>query len=299
LASGGDDGRVHLWAIPNGTLQRTLEPHRGPVTGLAFSPSDRQLATGGTADPVRLWSLRTGRCTRTFDPAESGVWAFVIAKDGKRLVVYHGVVRTWDLARDRVCHQVQLQPDNPYFSLYHLMSAAISPDCRILVTGHGYIGWEKGCLTDFESVHFWDAKTGALRRKLAPTSPIDMLAFSQDGKFLATASGHDCELGARGSVWTVKDGKAKGQFNLGSATALAFAPDGTLLAIGGTAAALGFVYQLLLWDVKRQATLVTCAAPCFIRALGFSRDGMMLAAAGDDTIVRLWSLKDRQTGPSV
>jgi WD40 repeat protein len=76
--------------------------------------------------------------------------------------------------------------------------------------------------------------------------------------------------------------------------ALAFSPDGGLLASAGVGTA-DFDDNVRLWD----ATALRQQLPALgghegpVRALAFSRDGRMLAAAADDRIV-LWQLDRRQ-----
>ncbi|MGE3310356.1 MAG: protein kinase [Limisphaerales bacterium] len=57
LATGHDDGRLRVWDLATGQLQRTLSGHLGPVIHLAFSADDSQLVSGGADREVRLWSL--------------------------------------------------------------------------------------------------------------------------------------------------------------------------------------------------------------------------------------------------
>ena len=99
LASGGRDGRVILWTLPDfeGRILRgegaDLPSHRGDVRALAFSPDGMYLVTvGGDGDgSIRVWDVarRTQAANRAGgDPLNAlaispdGQWAFVGSEGG-------------------------------------------------------------------------------------------------------------------------------------------------------------------------------------------------------------------------
>jgi WD40 repeat protein len=55
LASGGQDGRIHLWDTATAKVVHSLDEHKGAVTGLSFSADGRLLASKSADDTVRLW----------------------------------------------------------------------------------------------------------------------------------------------------------------------------------------------------------------------------------------------------
>ena len=69
----------------------------------------------------------------------------------------------------------------------------------------------------------------------------------------------------------------------------AFSPDGSMLAIGSTGG------RVLLWDVatRRQVGLLS-VSPGTVLSVAFSRDGTMLATGSDDGTARLWDVASRQ-----
>jgi len=116
---------------------------------------------------------------------------------------------------------------------------------------------------------------------------VSAVAFSPDGKLLATADGD-----GNVRLWNPVTGQAFGSALPvdtgpgGSVVGVAFSPDGKLLA---TADAAGYVR---LWNpVTRQAVGAPFLAATTggVNGVAFSPDGKLLATAGVDGAVRLWN----------
>ena len=98
LASGGDDGKIHLWELPQGKPRPPLEGHKLWVSALAFSPDGRLLASGGFDRRVRLWDVARGKQLRLLRGHVRWIRDLAFDPSGKRLVSA-GVDRTalvWD-----------------------------------------------------------------------------------------------------------------------------------------------------------------------------------------------------------
>jgi WD40 repeat protein len=119
-----------------------------------------------------------------------------------------------------------------------------------------------------------------------PAPGVTAMAFSPDGKILATA-----DWGSEIGLWSVADRQLFHKFNTSSApSSLAFAPtDGQILAVG-------------LWDGAIQLWRIDQAEPFRIlrghtdgvTSIAFTPDGQTLASGSMDTTARLWRITEDQ-----
>jgi WD40 repeat protein len=104
-------------------------------------------------------------------------------------------------------------------------------------------------------------------------------AFSAGAKFVAAGSD---DL----SVWEVATGELFEMWQHSSwVTAIAFAPDGNILATGHDD------NVVRIWDCQRESHLHELRGHALpVSAVAFSTDGKKLATAGEDRVIRLWDV---------
>jgi hypothetical protein len=225
LATAGSDATVRLWdtATGNTVYPLTRLAPRGQDPAVAFSPGGVLLATSTAGPGPVLRSVATGQQARALAPAPAGVAAVAFSPGGALLATggSDGTVQLWDDGTGQ-CRHVLAEGGA-------VRALAFRADGQFLAAGD-----------DDGAVRLWDTSTGSLVHTLTPAlrGTPSMITFQPGGGLLAVASTDGLRLldTATGRAIPVPEECT------GSDAALAFSPDGTLLAVtGGTAA--------LLWAV--------------------------------------------------
>lgn len=127
-----------------------------------------------------------------------------------------------------------------------------------------------------------------IRPKTPVSAPVAALAYHPSGRILAA--------GGRGIVYlfdpATSDLLAKIEGQHPRITALAFSPDGKMLAVASSA--VGEAHDVRLYDFHSTAAPYTAKGTIVnthqdaIHALAFSPDGEILASCGYDRVIKLW-----------
>jgi WD40 repeat protein len=97
LASGGEDGKIKLWATKGGEEQRALDGHPGGVGALAFARDGKTLYSVGADGLLVAWDPATGKKVRDVKSQHGPTHALTLSPDGSLLATGGdvGLVRFW------------------------------------------------------------------------------------------------------------------------------------------------------------------------------------------------------------
>jgi WD40 repeat protein len=213
LATVSDASEVKLWDSASAKEIATLPGHTDQVWTAEFSPDGKTLATAGL-DGLKLWDTVTHRFVTNLVGHTGGVQVAAFIKSGS-LLVSHGTdntIRLWDAMEHRQTAVIADPNNADHF--------AISIDGTILATGNLEGRVDLWAIPELR-------KTVTLK---GHEGPVTALAFSRDGRYLATAADDNTT-----KVWDLATRKVCRSFE-GIAAAdvlcLAFSPDGAILAAG-------------------------------------------------------------------
>jgi len=254
-----------------------LKGHTRAIRSLAFSPDSKLLASASDDLTVCLWDTPSQTEVFSWPCASVGPAAVTFSPDGKLLAWASLVTRVWLI-------------DNPEEPELKSESGGeqicFAPDGKVLAQqGHEepVSRWKVGT---------WDELPGGWGGSREDNDnqqfPTGCIAYHPNGKLLASSF---AVLGKRGYdsviyLWDAKSGKLRGklhaEFAVAHPTAIAFSPDGALLAgIYGPA--------LRVWDLAT-ASEIAARVPSkkHFKGLAFTPDGRCLVTVSNDKTVRLW-----------
>jgi eukaryotic-like serine/threonine-protein kinase len=265
LIFGGEDERARSWHFGHKSESVSqLAGHSAEVWGLAYTPDGTTLISAADDHSIKLWNARGGALRTTLKGHGALVTSLAVSPDGKMLASasFDNKVRLWDLPDGKPRDVLSGHTDR-------VRAVAFSPDGRVLASA----GSDK-------TVRMWDLAGGKPLRILeGHTDSIRALAFEPSARLLVSSS-NDRTI----RVWSPEDGREL--FSLvcpKQNSALAFSPDGSLLAVGDDWGSVTF------WDVATWSRRTSVkGSDVAVWSLSFSPDGRTLAAGCNDAKVRLW-----------
>ena len=285
LASGS---AVQVVDAASGALVRSL-PTEGPVLSVAFGSG-----AGAAGEVVRAvdlgqtyaWEAGSGAAISAAGGPLSGfsgpVQGLAFSPNGTLLSSELDTLREWDAAGQTSDHARGVAAGG---------QPARRPDGQQAASGYCEIKDNFSGACALHLVGVWDVASGEQIRSLqVHTQTVNAVAYSPDGRWLASAAGDGAAL------WNALDGTLVYTItaHAGPVAAVAFTPDSQTLATAG------YDGQVIAWDVAAGTPRSQLALGAPVYALAFSADGTLLAtgSAAPDSRVRVWRVADGAVDPN-
>ena len=281
------NGCARVFDVATGAEISRLD-HDGEVTAVVFSPDGTRVATGSKDHSARLFDMGIGAEISRLDH-DNDVSAVVFSPDGTRVATgsKDHSARLFDAATGAEISRLDHDGE--------VTAVAFSPDGTRVATGsedHRVSG----------SARVFDAETGAEISRL-DGGAVNAVAFSPDGTRVAVGSNDELipdqsytEYTIEGSarVFYAATGAVTFRLDGGAVNAVAFSPDGTRVAAGGSASWTRC--GCWVFDAATGAEISRLDHDGEVTAVAFSPDGTGVATGSKDHSARVF---DAATGAEI
>lgn len=279
MVSTDSEGKIGFWDTQTGEQKKMTNFHNIPLYAMAYSPDGEYIAMAGREQAIVYYDGEKMEPMSSFIAHNDQILALAwgpkqvlasasCAQRDPRQWCIKGEVAVWKFG-EKGMNPAEVKRFTDHSDWINAI--AISPNGKFLATGSG------DNLINIYNTKTWE-KVNTIK---GHTSRVNVLAFpDKDSDLIGSAS-----LDGTARLWQVPDGdqeklyKADGDKFM----AMAFSPDGKMIAAGGSD------QKILIWLVKKEKVLKEMSGlEGQVSSLAFSPDGTSLAAGLYDNNILVW-----------
>ena len=260
IVSGSKDKTIKLWEVATGECIKTLAGHTDRINSVCYSPDGKYIVSGSEDKTIKLWEAATGECIKTLSEHTSPVYAVAYSLDGKTVASgsLDYTIKLWEVASGNCVKTLKAK--------MVVTSLSYSPDGAYLASSF----WDN-------EIKLWDIATEKCIKTFGGhTNSVSSVAYSFDGKYLATGSADGVKL------WNVTTGehikKLNGQGNV------VYSPDGKYIA-SRTSKVVNLSEVATGECIKRFEGHTDT-----IYSVAYSPDGKYITSGSEDKTIKLWKV---------
>jgi WD40 repeat protein len=264
LAALDQAGTVLLWDIAPGKPQLHLKYTSYTSMSIAWSPDGTQIVSGGNDGTAQIWEAATGKTLATYQSDLSSVQTIAWSPDGSHIAC---------------------GGSSNELHVWNATNGAAQFTCGGSFNRAWTISWLNGgkqiaAAGDDNNVYLWDATTGTTINTYGKTGPVQALAWSPHGTYLALADNKLARI-KKVSTATVTTAYLAGSMPV---QALSWSSDGQYVATGGADK------RVYIWSALSDENIAIYRHLSTVNALAWSPQSKFLASGSGDRSVQVWDL---------